>query len=80
MLTPEELNDEKHGAVPQEVLDAGVPLAVWIRRRSARVADARAELEKYLLDKDPWLRQSPRTVWEYRQEDRTTDLCYMGWG
>ena len=81
MLTPEELNDEEHGAALQEALNAGVPLAVWLRRRSARVADARAELEKYLLNnaKDPCLCQLPRTVWEYRRKDCTGDL-YLGAG
>jgi hypothetical protein len=82
MLTPEELNDEEHDAALQEALDAGVPLAIWLRRRSAQVADARAELEKYLLDKakDPCLCQLPRTVWEYRRKDRPEDSCYLGAG
>jgi hypothetical protein len=60
----------------QKVLDEGMPLALWLRRRTVSLGDAHSEIEKYLIRKDTPLEQLPNVVQEYRSAQ--TGQGYLG--
>ncbi len=78
VVPPGGLKDARHREVIQGALDAGLPLAIWLRQGSVVASEARAELENHLLNPDPSLSRLPHHVWDYRRNPDEACLCYLG--
>ena len=78
VVTPDDLKRERHDNLLQAALDAGVPLAIWLRQRAVDLLAAERELQETLLAAEHCLAELPHRICEYRSMPRKNDSSYLG--
>src|SRR5262249_32791653 len=71
-----DISAKSFDAALEEAIEAGVPMAVWLRQRAITPKKAEAELRKYVI-KMAKLAELPSSLFQYRNV-RRTGVGYLG--